>query len=549
MDFDAEGGDDIMVGTVLPTHRFEGMLGFDWVTYRGEVQAVDADMLITGAVAANAPLNELRDRFDLAEGLSGTTFDDLLRGDNRLAADLITDVLTGVVNGHVLNAQGIARIDGLANLLPPGTTSWAEGNIILGGLGNDLIEGRGGNDRIDGDAWLNVQLRAVMNDGTIRLANSLHELKNDVFATPPRLSVNNISFVRSIVLPDAADRGTSDVAVFTGPQSEYTVTRVGETVIVDHGAGVDGVDTLTNIELLRSPTGGSRSAARHLDVEHPGAGQRIPSSRRASWPRGGHEPGVRLPGGSRRGLHAGGDGERLHPQRRPGGPAPAGDPELHQRRRGAADHLDAHGAGAGGERPAHGLPTIDDTTPAVGQTLSALTAAIGDADGLGPFSYQWLANDAVITGATGVTFIPTTAGVTLRVRVSWVDQQGFAESLVSAATSPVTNAPAGGGTTAAIVGLPTSLDFGAKRLNTNNVRRVDVTNTGTAPLTVTGVVSSGAPFTITGNTCTAQVAPGRRCRIDITFRPAAATLYGGTVTVTSNAVNSPTVMNVTGSGR
>jgi hypothetical protein len=35
-DFDSEGGDDILVGTVIGSHRFEGMLGFDWTTYRGE---------------------------------------------------------------------------------------------------------------------------------------------------------------------------------------------------------------------------------------------------------------------------------------------------------------------------------------------------------------------------------------------------------------------------------------------------------------------------------------------------------------------------------
>ncbi len=160
MDFDMEGGDDIMVGNVLPTHRFEGMLGFDWATYRGETIAVDADMLVTGATAVNAPLNENRDRYDLIEGLSGTNFNDLLRGDNRTAADLIDDGLTGVLNGHVLNAAGIARITGLAAILPPGATSWGDGNIILGGPGSDLIEGRGGDDILDGDRWLNVQLTA-----------------------------------------------------------------------------------------------------------------------------------------------------------------------------------------------------------------------------------------------------------------------------------------------------------------------------------------------------------------------------------------------------
>ena len=35
-----------MVGDVLGTERFEGMLGFDWVTYRGDPLPVDADMSI-----------------------------------------------------------------------------------------------------------------------------------------------------------------------------------------------------------------------------------------------------------------------------------------------------------------------------------------------------------------------------------------------------------------------------------------------------------------------------------------------------------------------
>ncbi len=257
MDFDMEGGDDIMVGNVLPTHRFEGMLGFDWVTYRGETQFVDADMLITGAIAVNAPLNELRDRFDLTEGLSGTNFNDLLRGDNRDAAILANDGLTGVVNAHVLNADGIARITDLATILPAGATSWGEGNILLGGLGSDLLEGRGGNDIIDGDRWLNVQLRGVLTNGTIRLANSLQELKNDVFAG--LLNPGAITFVRSIVTPavGAADCGTAspvncDTAAFTGPRANYTVSVADDgTVTVLDTAGVDGTDTLRNVEQLR----------------------------------------------------------------------------------------------------------------------------------------------------------------------------------------------------------------------------------------------------------------------------------------------------------
>ena len=249
MDFDMEGGDDIMVGTVIPTHRFEGMLGFDWATYRGETIAVDADMLVTGAIAVNAPLNENRDRYDLIEGLSGTNFNDLLAGDNRTAADLANDGLTGVANGHVLNAAGIARISGLAAILPAGATTWGDGNIILGGPGSDRIEGRGGDDILDGDRWLNVQLMAPNPaGGPALLANSLHELKADVFAG--RINPGSITFVRSIVATGSTPQDI-DTAVFTGPRADYTVTVNGGVVTVTDNVGTDGTDTLRNIERLQ----------------------------------------------------------------------------------------------------------------------------------------------------------------------------------------------------------------------------------------------------------------------------------------------------------
>ena len=55
------------------------MLGFDWVTYRGDALPVDADMSIRVVLPPN--LDEIRDRFDLAEALSGYNQNDMLRGD------------------------------------------------------------------------------------------------------------------------------------------------------------------------------------------------------------------------------------------------------------------------------------------------------------------------------------------------------------------------------------------------------------------------------------------------------------------------------------
>ncbi len=97
---------------------------------------------------------------------------------------------------------------------------------------------------------------------------------------------------------------------------------------------------------------------------------------------------------------------------------------------------------------ATGAPTISGTAQ-VGETLTAGTTAISDADGLDDdtFDYQWIANDgaadADITGATGssYTLVDDDEGKAIMVRVSFTDEAGNDESLTSAAAAPVTAAP------------------------------------------------------------------------------------------------------------
>ena len=104
--------------------------------------------------------------------------------------------------------------------------------------------------------------------------------------------------------------------------------------------------------------------------------------------------------------------------------------------------------------PATGLPTITGTAQA-GQTLTADTSGIADADGLtnAAFSYQWLADDADIQDATGSTYVVSDddVGKTIKVRVSFTDDWNNAESLTSAATAAVTARPPNNPAT----GLPT----------------------------------------------------------------------------------------------
>ena len=107
--------------------------------------------------------------------------------------------------------------------------------------------------------------------------------------------------------------------------------------------------------------------------------------------------------------------------------------------------------------PATGAPTISGTAQ-VDETLTADISGIADADGLTSvsYSYQWIANDASadtdISGQTGSTYslVSADVGKTIRVRVSFTDDRGHEENLVSAATTavqPRPNSPATGAPT------------------------------------------------------------------------------------------------------
>ena len=94
--------------------------------------------------------------------------------------------------------------------------------------------------------------------------------------------------------------------------------------------------------------------------------------------------------------------------------------------------------------PATGLPTIVGTAQ-VGETLTSDTSGIADADELSnvSYSYQWVADDSDISGATGSSYTLTASeeGQIIKVRVSFTDDQGNNESLTSAATAAVTAPP------------------------------------------------------------------------------------------------------------
>ena len=168
-DHDAEGGDDIMVGGP-GTDRFAGMLGFDWVTYDKTSHPVFADMdpvqIVPGLESA------IVDRYLEVEGFSGFDGDDVVRGvRNR---DAFEDPQVNKIGyGHRLTQDHLDRVAGLRDLLgggpnPKYALPFLDGqpfeaedlnnNLLLGGGGSDLFEPRRGENFIDGDAWLDVNV-------------------------------------------------------------------------------------------------------------------------------------------------------------------------------------------------------------------------------------------------------------------------------------------------------------------------------------------------------------------------------------------------------
>ena len=94
--------------------------------------------------------------------------------------------------------------------------------------------------------------------------------------------------------------------------------------------------------------------------------------------------------------------------------------------------------------PATGQPTTSGTTQ-VGEELTVVSSDIADAEGLDnvTFGYQWIrvdgGADADIDGATNATYElqDSDEGKAVKVRVTFTDDAGYADTLTSAATADV----------------------------------------------------------------------------------------------------------------
>ncbi|MDT4809180.1 peroxidase [compost metagenome] len=400
-----EGGHDIMVGSEGSDH-FDGMSGFDWATYKNDTRGVSVDLMVNDQFEPPVPASNagILDRFAEVEGLSGSAHSDILRGDNATADNIRNDS----ARGSVLDAEGIALINGLQTLLNQmlggNVSEFDGGNIILGGGGSDILEGRGGNDLLDGDRWLNVRI-AVANDanGNPPPITSANSMKELV---PYMLSGQINPGQLSIVREILTGAAGFDTAVFSGRRSDYDIETVNGVTTVTHNLfDVDG--NVIGVDIDGVDTLMNIERLQFADV---------------AWVK-----------------NANGQFQLQ------GAVSPA----------------------VTGNNAPTGRPTISDTSPSIGQVLTADASLVRDLDNTQvpqnspanslsgrPVSYVWQVERIPDSGifvdiVTEGGDVPSTAnrntlkvtpdldGLALRVKVIYQDGHGVLETVYSLATQPV----------------------------------------------------------------------------------------------------------------
>jgi hypothetical protein len=86
--------------------------------------------------------------------------------------------------------------------------------------------------------------------------------------------------------------------------------------------------------------------------------------------------------------------------------------------------------------------------------------------------------------------------------------------------------------------------FGTVAVSDTENQTITVTNDGSADLVITSVVVPLAPFSVSSNLCTAAspLAPTESCTITVAFTPAAAQVYNGSVSISSDDADEGTVV-------
>lgn len=171
----------------------------------------------------------------------------------------------------------------------------------------------------------------------------------------------------------------------------------------------------------------------------------------------------------------------------------------------------------------------------------ALTISKASVSGAG-FSLSGLSTPLTINaGASStftVTFAPTATG-----------NASGSVSITSNALNPtlVINLT-GAGIQSQLAATPSSVSFGNVTTGSNASQTITLSNFGTANLTITQATVTPSPFTMSGLAVPLTINSGKSSTFTVAFAPASTGSAAGSVTLASNAPNSPLTISLSGTG-
>ncbi|HEV2500518.1 MAG TPA: choice-of-anchor D domain-containing protein [Terriglobia bacterium] len=171
---------------------------------------------------------------------------------------------------------------------------------------------------------------------------------------------------------------------------------------------------------------------------------------------------------------------------------------------------------------------------------SAVTVSQVSATGNG-FSVSGPSLPVTLTGGKAaifeVAFTPATAA----------SSTGGISIVSDASSAPVTIPLSGTGATLLLSLSPANVSFGSVTTGSSSTQTVTLSNTGTAPVTISQATASTG-FSISGLSLPITLAAGQSASFNAVFAPAAAGTATGSISVVSNASNSPAAISLSGTG-
>jgi hypothetical protein len=105
-----------------------------------------------------------------------------------------------------------------------------------------------------------------------------------------------------------------------------------------------------------------------------------------------------------------------------------------------------------------------------------------------------------------------------------------------------------GGRTRALSITPSAATFGSVTVKTEATQTIKVSNTGTGELKIFSAEIVGTGFSLSGMSAPTKLAAGSSATFNVAFKPMAAGTEKGTVSIKTNASESPATVNLSGTG-